>query len=68
MIHEEAGRGKTIFVTTHFMEEAEYCHRISIMRAGAVIALDGPTALKRRFGKESVHDVFIELVAEGGER
>ena len=68
VIHEEAGRGKTIFVTTHFMEEAEYCHRISIMRAGAVIALDGPTALKRRFGKESVHDVFIELVADGGER
>ena len=67
VIHETAGAGKTIFVTTHFMEEAEYCNRISIMRDGRVIALDGPGALKNRLGKQTVQEVFIELVSGAGE-
>jgi ABC-2 type transport system ATP-binding protein len=65
LIHETAALGKTIFVTTHFMEEAEYCNRISIMREGRIIALDGPAALKKRLGKSTVQDVFIELASEG---
>ena len=48
------------------MEEAEYCNRISIMRAGSVIALDAPGALKGRLGLDSVQEVFIELAGEGG--
>lgn len=67
VIHEEASRGKTVFVSTHFMEEAEYCNRISIMRAGAVIALDAPGALKRRLGRETVQEVFIDLAGTGEE-
>jgi len=67
VIHETAAAGKTIFVTTHFMEEAEYCTRISIMRDGRVIALDGPGALKRRLGKQTVQEVFIELVSGAGD-
>lgn len=67
VIHETAEAGKTIFVTTHFMEEAEYCTRISIMRDGRVIALDGPGALKKRLGKQTVQEVFIELVSGAGE-
>jgi ABC-2 type transport system ATP-binding protein len=67
VIHETAGAGKTIFVTTHFMEEAEYCNRISIMRDGSVIALDGPGALKKRLGKQTVQEVFIELASGGGD-
>jgi len=67
VIHETAAAGKTIFVTTHFMEEAEYCNRISIMRDGGVIALDGPGALKKRFGKRTVQEVFIELASGAAE-
>jgi len=66
LIYTLAGRGKTVFVTTHFMDEAEYCHRVSIMRAGRIIALDAPGALKRTYGKGTMQDVFVSLV-NGGE-
>jgi len=54
--------GKTVFVTTHYMDEAEYCNRLSIMYQGEIIALDSPTALKKQYQKETIEDVFIHLV------
>ncbi|MGM9804053.1 MAG: ATP-binding cassette domain-containing protein [Muribaculaceae bacterium] len=60
-IYEAAARGMTIFVTTHYMDEAEYCDRISIMVDGEIRALDSPAALKRRFGAETIYEVFVKL-------
>ncbi|MCX5801863.1 MAG: ABC transporter ATP-binding protein [Candidatus Eisenbacteria bacterium] len=62
IIHETSQAGTTVLVTTHFMEEAEYCHRILIMDAGRIVALDTPRNLKSLYRKESVHDVFVTLV------
>ena len=58
-IYETAGRGVTVFVTTHYMDEAEYCDRVSIMVDGRIEALDTPANLKRRFGAASMDDVFV---------
>ena len=66
LLYETADSGKTVFVTTHFMDEAEYCHRIGFMRAGKLILQGPPTELKMRFGKSSVQEVFLTL-SEGGE-
>ncbi|UCF79110.1 MAG: ABC transporter ATP-binding protein [Candidatus Eiseniibacteriota bacterium] len=63
-IHETAGRGTTVLVTTHFMEEAEYCNRVLIMHVGRIIALDTPDALKSRFEKRTMQEVFLELVGK----
>jgi ABC-2 type transport system ATP-binding protein len=49
IIRQLAGEGTTIFVTTHYLDEAEYCRRIGLMAAGRLIALDTPAALKRRY-------------------
>jgi len=65
LIYHTSELGKTIFVTTHFMDEAEYCHRLSIMRDGKVIALDSPGNLKKQYQKESMQEVFVEIVAGG---
>jgi len=62
LIYHLAQNGKTIFVTTHYMDEAEYCHRVSIMYQGEIIALDSPKVLKRQYGKASMQEVFIHLV------
>jgi ABC-2 type transport system ATP-binding protein len=62
IIHEASEGGTTILVTTHFMEEAEYCHRILIMDAGRIVALDTPHNLRKLHQKESVQDVFVALV------
>lgn len=62
LIYQTVESGKTVFVTTHFMDEAEYCHRVSIMRAGKLIALDTPGALREKYHKESMQDVFVALV------
>lgn len=61
MIYQEAKNGKTIFVTTHYMDEAEYCHRVSIMVDGKIEALDTPAGLKKQFGVDSVEKVFVKL-------
>lgn len=61
-IHETAEKGTTVLVTTHFMEEAEYCNRVLIMDAGHIVALDSPANLKRRCRKRTMQDVFLELV------
>jgi ABC-2 type transport system ATP-binding protein len=62
LIYHTSESGKTIFVTTHFMDEAEYCHRLCIMRDGRIIAMDKPGALKEKYHKQSMQDVFIEIV------
>lgn len=67
MIYEAAERGITVFVTTHYMDEAEYCNRISIMVDGRIEALDTPAALKRKFGTDSMDSVFYQL-ARGAKR
>jgi ABC-2 type transport system ATP-binding protein len=61
MIYEAAEKGITVFVTTHYMDEAEYCNRVSIMVDGRIDALDTPSALKKQFNSESMDDVFLKL-------
>jgi len=61
MIYQTAESGITVFVTTHYMDEAEYCKRVSIMVEGKIEALDTPAALKKQFGVESMNDVFLRL-------
>ncbi len=61
MIYETAARGITVFVTTHYMDEAEYCDRISIMNEGKIVALDTPANLKKQYDAESIEKVFIKI-------
>jgi ABC-2 type transport system ATP-binding protein len=61
MIYEAAARGITVFVTTHYMDEAEYCDRISIMSEGKIVALDAPADLKRQYNAASVEEVFVKI-------
>ena len=61
MIYETASRGITVFVTTHYMDEAEYCDRISIMSEGRIVALDTPENLKKQYDAASVEEVFIKI-------
>lgn len=61
-IRELSDGGTTVFVTTHYMMEAEYCDRLSVMRQGKVIAVGSPEELKRSRGRETLEDVFISLV------
>lgn len=62
IIHQLANQGICVFVTTHFMDEAEYCHRVSIMHQGKIIAMDSPERLKTAYQKESMQNVFISLL------
>lgn len=61
MIYEASDKGITVFVTTHYMDEAEYCDRISIMVDGRIDALGTPGELKAKFSAASIEDVFIQL-------
>jgi ABC-2 type transport system ATP-binding protein len=61
LIYAAASRGTTVFVTTHYMDEAEYCDRISIMVDGRIAALGTPSELKTQFGVATVDDVFVRL-------
>jgi ABC-2 type transport system ATP-binding protein len=61
MIYQAAHEGTTVFVTTHYMDEAEYCDRVSIMVDGRIEALDTPDKLKTKFSVGSMEDVFIQL-------
>ena len=67
MIYDASDRGITIFVTTHYMDEAEYCDRVSIMVDGKIAALDTPANLKNQFSAKTMDDVFYEL-ARGAKR
>ena len=61
LIYEASHGGVTVFVTTHYMDEAEYCDRVSIMVDGRIDALDTPGALRRQFGADTMNDVFVQL-------
>lgn len=61
LIYQAADRGITIFVTTHYMDEAEYCNRVSIMVDGKIEALDSPSNLKQQFGVHDMESVFRQL-------
>jgi ABC-2 type transport system ATP-binding protein len=62
LIYETAHAGTTVLVTTHYMDEAEYCDRISIMVAGRIEALGSPADLKRKAGVSSIDELFVRLV------
>jgi ABC-2 type transport system ATP-binding protein len=61
MIYETASHGITVFVTTHYMDEAEYCDRVTIMNEGRIVALDSPQALRERYGTASVEELFVKI-------
>jgi len=61
LIYRAAARGTTVFVTTHYLDEAEYCDRLSIMVDGRIAALGTPAELKTHFGTASLDDVFVRL-------
>ena len=61
MIYQAADRGITIFVTTHYMDEAEYCSRVSIMVDGRIDALDTPSGLKKTYNAKTMDEVFLKL-------
>jgi ABC-2 type transport system ATP-binding protein len=61
MIYAAADKGTTVFVTTHYMDEAEYCHRVSIMVDGRIDALGSPGELKKRFDSKDMEGVFLKL-------
>lgn len=61
MIYEAAANGITVFVTTHYMDEAEYCNRLSIMVDGRIEALDSPAALRKTYKADSMDEVFLQL-------
>jgi ABC-2 type transport system ATP-binding protein len=61
LIYEAAAAGTTVLVTTHYMDEAEYCDRISIMVAGKIGAIGTPADLKTQFGVETIDELFVRL-------
>ena len=61
LIYQASSRGITVFVTTHYMDEAEYCNRVSIMVDGHIEALDSPTALKQQYHSQNMDQVFHAL-------
>lgn len=61
LIYEASAAGVTIFITTHYMDEAEYCGRVSIMVDGTIEALDSPSGLKQSFAVQTMDDVFVRL-------
>lgn len=61
MIYKTANQGTTVFVTTHYMDEAEYCNRVSIMVNGKIAALDTPKNLRKKFATNNMNEVFLKL-------
>jgi ABC-2 type transport system ATP-binding protein len=66
LIYEAAASGTTVLVTTHYLDEAEYCDRISIMVAGKIGAMGTPAALKQEFGVETIDELFVRLARPEG--
>jgi len=64
ILYHLSDEGTTLFVTTHYMDEAEYCHRISIMHRGKIIEKGGPAQLIKQYNKPDLQEVFISLIAE----
>lgn len=67
LIYMEASKGMTVFVTTHYLDEAEYCNRVSIMVDGRIEALDTPAQLKKKYNVATMDEVF-RIVAQGAKR
>jgi ABC-2 type transport system ATP-binding protein len=65
LIYETAAEGTTVFVTTHYMDEAEYCDRVSVMVAGRIAALGTPAELKASHGVPSIDELFVRLARAG---
>jgi len=61
LIYEAASNGITVFVTTHYMDEAEYCDRVSIMHEGKIVALDTPKKLKEKYKVDNIFEAFIKI-------
>jgi ABC-2 type transport system ATP-binding protein len=61
LIYETAHNGITVFVTTHYMDEAEYCDRVSIMNEGKIVALDTPDKLKEQYQAKDMDEVFLKI-------
>ena len=61
LIYEAADKGITVFVTTHYMDEAEYCSRVSIMNTGRIEALDTPENLKKKYHAANMDEVFLKI-------
>ncbi len=61
LIYEASNNGVTVFVTTHYMDEAEYCHRVSIMAEGKIEALDTPNSLKKKYKAKDINEVFVKI-------
>ena len=64
LIYQLSENGHTVFVTTHYMDEAEYCHRLALMYKGKIIAMDTPAALMQAAGKGSMEEVFVSMIEE----
>ena len=67
MIYQASSEGMTVFVTTHYLDEAEYCHRVSIMVDGRIQALDTPSGLKQQYRAATMDEVF-RIVARNAQR
>ncbi len=61
LIYDASNSGITVFVTTHYMDEAEYCDRVAIMANGKIEALDTPGNLKKRYNAENMNEVFVKI-------
>jgi ABC-2 type transport system ATP-binding protein len=61
LIYEASENGITVFITTHYMDEAEYCDRVSIMVDGVISAIDTPSNLKEKFNSETMNEVFVKI-------
>ena len=61
LIYEAAANGITVFVTTHYMDEAEYCNRVSIMQEGKIVALDTPGKIKEKYNVSNIYEAFIKI-------
>jgi ABC-2 type transport system ATP-binding protein len=64
LIDQLSQAGRTVFVTTHYMDEAEYCHRIALLYKGKAIAMDSPHVLKQQMGVKSMEEVFISAIEQ----
>jgi ABC-type multidrug transport system ATPase subunit len=65
MLYRLSDEGTTLFVTTHYMDEAEFCRRISIMHQGKIIEVGNPQDLVKKYGKPDLQETFISLISSG---
>jgi ABC-2 type transport system ATP-binding protein len=64
LIYQLSSQGHTVFVSTHYMDEAEFCHRLALMYRGRIVALGAPSELKQRMGLPTMEDVFVATIEE----